>query len=35
VREGISASYAGDVMKLAFFSPAIVDDILQGRQPDA
>lgn len=33
-REGISASYAGDVMKLAFLSPALVEDIIQGRQPD-
>ncbi len=33
-REDISASYAGDVMKLAFLSPAIVEDIIQGRQPD-
>ncbi len=33
-REGISASYVGDVMKLAFLSPSIVEDIIQGRQPD-
>jgi len=33
-REGISASYAGDVMKLAFLSPAIVEEIIHGKQPD-
>ncbi len=33
-REGISASYAGDLMKLAFLSPAIVEDIIKGRQPE-
>jgi hypothetical protein len=33
-KEGISASYAGDVIKLAFLSPAIVQDIIQGRQPE-
>ncbi len=33
-KEGISASYAGDVMKLAFLSPAIVQDIIHGRQPE-
>jgi hypothetical protein len=30
-KEGISASYVGDVMKLAFLSPAIVQDIIYGR----
>lgn len=34
-RESISASYAGDVMKLAFLSPVIVEDIIKGRQPEA
>jgi site-specific DNA recombinase len=33
-KESISASYAGDVMKLAFLSPAIVQDIIHGRQPE-
>ena len=33
-REGISASYVGDVVKLAFLSPRLVEDIIQGRQPD-
>ncbi len=33
-KEGISASYAGDVMKLAFLSPTIVQDIIHGRQPE-
>jgi site-specific DNA recombinase len=33
-RKGISASYAGDVMKLAFLSPSIVQDIIHGRQPE-
>lgn len=33
-REGISASYAGDVMKLAFLSPRLVEDIIQGQQPE-
>ena len=33
-RESISASYAGDVMKLAFLSPATIEVIIQGRQPD-
>ena len=33
-REGISASYAGDVMKLAFLSPRLVEDIIQGKQPE-
>lgn len=33
-REGISASYVGDVMKLAFLSPKIVEDIIRGQQPE-
>lgn len=33
-REGISASYVGDVMKLAFLSPKIVEDIVRGQQPE-
>lgn len=33
-REGISASYVGDVMALAFLSPKLVEGIIQGRQPD-
>lgn len=33
-REGISASYVGDVMKLAFLSPKIVDYIVRGQQPE-
>lgn len=33
-REAISASYAGDVMKLAFMAPGFVEDIIQGQQPE-
>lgn len=33
-REDISASYVGVVMKLAFLSPVLVEDIIQGRQQD-
>jgi hypothetical protein len=32
-RQNVSKSYAGDVMKLTFLSPRIVQAILAGRQP--
>jgi site-specific DNA recombinase len=32
-REGLSTSYVGDVIKLAFLSPKIVEAIVSGRQP--